>query len=343
MFQNWASGNHLNPECGPCSKRMLLVGQIYAPLDNSANHRTLYQFCCVNHDCYGKVGSWVCLRDEIKDSISSVSTVPTATTRVTDTFWNDDADDWGDEEEPSIPIESLSVNDSNSTDLNNLKTENIPSAELEIETTHEANVVSEPPTKPSEDIRSLLNPTVRSIPESAITEFSSFYLNVTEEQLSVNQKLDLRANELLKEYQRKENCDLKQIQSRTAAKPNGTEGEDYEKSLPSHGDELVHKFISKAQACPEQLIRYNRGGSPLLLQPLPTQCIPNCRYCGSKLVFEMQLMPHLSQRLTLTDFEQDGGSLTEFGTVIVFACSESCWNAKDSVREEYLVVQTETF
>ena len=39
--------------------------QIYAPLDESANHRALYVFCCTNQSCQCKSGSWCCLRDEV--------------------------------------------------------------------------------------------------------------------------------------------------------------------------------------------------------------------------------------------------------------------------------------
>ena len=350
LFQNWASGNHSNPECRLCSRKMLLVGQIYAPLDNSINHRSLYQFCCINNQCYGKSGTWICLRDEIKDQPMKCAISPTPTTQTCDTFWGDDADDWSDSETDEyknqetnnhFAIENLSIVDSNISSCDVAKKQNDEqSAYAELETETEESISVEPPLKPTEDIRNLFNPTIPSIPESAITEFTSFYLNVMEEQLRANQKLDLRAKELLTEYQSKENCDLQTLLT-SAAKNASKDREDYEKSLPSHGDELVHKFITRVQSCPEQLIRYNREGSPLLLQSLK-ECLPQCRYCGCKLVYEMQLMPHLSQRLKLVDSQHDG-SLTEYGTVLIFTCSKSCWNIADFPHEEYVVVQSDMF
>lgn len=345
---NWASGSHLNPECRLCSRKMLLVGQIYAPLDHSMNHRTLYQFCCINQQCCGKSGSWICLRDEIEDSPSQSPLLPTPVAQPCDSFWTDDADDWSDSEpseykttETNTPpaIEELSIEDSNISDPVKIEDHNITAyAEIEIGTGEESISV-EPPLKPTEDIRNLLNPAIPLIPESAVTEFASFYLNVIEEQPWLNQKLDIRARELLIEYQSKENCDLRTLPKSATKNGSTDKAEDYEKSLPSHGDELVHKFITRLKSCPEQLIRYSRGDSPLLLQPLK-ESVPHCRHCGSKLMFEMQMMPHLSQRLKLVDSQHDG-SLTEYGTVTIFTCTKSCWQRKDSPREEHVVIQSE--
>lgn len=51
-------------------------------------------------------------------------------------------------------------------------------------------------------------------------------------------------------------------------------------------------------------------------------------------------MPHLSQRLTLRDFP-DNPNPVEFGTIIIFTCSKSCWQEGDAARNEHVIVQME--
>ena len=216
-----------------------------------------------------------------------------------------------------------------------------PSAE--VEGMEESVTLDEAPQKPSEDIRRFFTPSEAPVPETG--EFSSFYIHVMEDSpiTSTDSKLDQRAKDLWLEYQRRENCDW------NVKKPSksGGDKESYEKAGPSHGDELVHKFISRVQQCPEQLIRYNLGASPLLLKSLTNKeslSQQKCRYCGSDLVFEIQLMPHLSQRLVLADFELNQTPV-EIGTVVVFTCSQSCWSTSDKSypKREHIVIQSEMF
>ena len=142
---------------------MLLVLQTYAPLDDSPNHRTIYQFCCVNAQCLGKLRSWICLRDEISDSIQESVAPYVVPKNLQPVVWNDDADDWGDGEEKiadqmkgnssisdcNLDIKSLNLEDPISTPCN--EEEMFPSAELEIESGEESISV-DLPVKPSIDI-----------------------------------------------------------------------------------------------------------------------------------------------------------------------------------------------
>ncbi|XP_032786212.2 programmed cell death protein 2-like [Daphnia magna] len=370
---NWASGNHSNPVCKLCNKQMLLAVQIYAPLNESLNHRTLYQFCCLHPQCHSKNEGWVCIRDETVDTsitfpCDKLQPITTALT----TSWINDADDWGDEEdmeadsgtpndhgrsEPQATmslhsgISTLTIKDvdskpskfASSKSLDTCDHITIPSAE--VEGGDESVVPDDLPSQPTVDIRALLAPSSAPILDPAGLKFSSFYLNVNEEcQAAVlsDEKLDQRAKELWEEYQRRENCDWKNLQKSNKITP-GRVDEAYEKVPPSHGDRVVHKFITQVQSCPEQLIRYNRGASnPLLLKQLTKEdsTISKCRHCNAALVFEMQLMPHLSQLLTIKDSTGDCKPV-ELGTVLVFTCSKSCWSGVP--REEYLIVQSEIY
>ncbi|XP_057372897.1 programmed cell death protein 2-like [Daphnia carinata] len=368
---NWASGDHPNPMCKLCHKQMLLAVQIYAPLNESLNHRTLYQFCCLQPQCQSKNEGWVCIRDETVDtSVTSSCDKLQPTATASTTTWIDDADDWGDEEDMeadsgtpnehgrSEPQATLSVQSGISTltiqDLDTKPSElalpksldtcdhiTIPSAEVEGD---ESVVPDDLPSQPTVDIRALFAPSSAPISDPSGLQFSSFYLNVSEEHQAAvlsDEKLDQRAKELWEEYQRRENCDWKNLQKSNKITP-GRIDEAYEKVPPSHGDRVVHKFITQVQSCPEQLIRYNRGASkPLLLKQLTKdEPISKCRHCNALLVFEMQLMPHLSQLLKLKDTAGDYQPV-EIGTVLVFTCSKSCWSGVPC--EEYLIVQSEIY
>ena len=96
-------------------------------------------------------------------------------------------------------------------------------------------------------------------------------------------------------------------------------GEKYESTEVSHKDKSFYKFYKKIQLSPEQCIRYNLGGSPLLSDPSFT--IPQCEKCRKPRQFEMQIMPPLISILQLK------GSAThplDFRTVLIWTCQGDC-------------------
>ncbi|KAK0417236.1 hypothetical protein QR680_012898 [Steinernema hermaphroditum] len=83
--------------------------------------------------------------------------------------------------------------------------------------------------------------------------------------------------------------------------------------------QIFQKIISRYS---DQIVRYSRGGSPLLatdFAPTPKE-VPNCENCGAARVFELQLTPHL---LSLIDVDSLGQSI-DWATVLVYTCSKSC-------------------
>ncbi|XP_011499463.1 PREDICTED: programmed cell death protein 2-like [Ceratosolen solmsi marchali] len=86
------------PQCRLCGLHQLLALQIYAPLDNSKYHRTLYIFVCTNPNCWNQNESWTCLRVQSIEQASNIALLSSSCTTVetSATNWVDDADDWGD-------------------------------------------------------------------------------------------------------------------------------------------------------------------------------------------------------------------------------------------------------
>lgn len=147
MFQDWPTGQKkLNaPQCRLCGLHQIFALQIYAPLNFSKYHRTLYIFTCINPNCWNQNESWTCLRVQSleqstssSDSSSLLSTVKTSATS-----WLADADDWNDSCNDNISEKNgnnLSSNDLDQFNLTN-KTSNY---EDELETNFLELMVDDP-------------------------------------------------------------------------------------------------------------------------------------------------------------------------------------------------------
>ncbi|CAF1034721.1 unnamed protein product [Rotaria sordida] len=117
--------------------------------------------------------------------------------------------------------------------------------------------------------------------------------------------------------------------------------EKYEKTPDiEHGDVVFYRFQQKIRYAPDQIIRYDWSGNPLILTKLDANTlstIQKCRYCQSSCVFEFQVMPALVNFLKI-----DNQIGLEFGTVFVYTCSSNCWNDNnDLYRFENVFVQAD--
>jgi pre-rRNA-processing protein TSR4 len=100
-----------------------------------------------------------------------------------------------------------------------------------------------------------------------------------------------------------------------------------------HLDVAFQKFADRVGQNPEQVLRYERGGTPLLYshddevakillnsrKEYSTRQIPPCGGCGKReRVFEFQLMPHAITVLEGDELSLDG---MEWGTILVATCT----------------------
>lgn len=110
-------------------------------------------------------------------------------------------------------------------------------------------------------------------------------------------------------------------------------------------DKTFQRFADRLAQNPEQVIRYEFRGQPLLYSKsdavgkllAPSSAlnakvvvgqggasggrIPRCENCGSGRVFEVQLTPHAITELEAEDWSLDG---MEWGTIIVGVCEKDC-------------------
>ncbi|XP_042306447.1 LOW QUALITY PROTEIN: programmed cell death protein 2 [Sceloporus undulatus] len=88
-------------------------------------------------------------------------------------------------------------------------------------------------------------------------------------------------------------------------------------------DKIFQKFKERISLEPEQIIRYCRDGEgPLWIsgENIPQETdIPQC-LCGSKRVFEFQVMPQLLNHLKVDSLEES----IDWGILAIYTCAENC-------------------
>lgn len=130
-------------------------------------------------------------------------------------------------------------------------------------------------------------------------------------------------------------------------------------TFESELDKAFMKFSTRLSHNPEQVLRYEFRGVPLLysaaaatdsgakITTVGAGSVPSCEYCGSHRVFEFQLVPHA---ITVLEEGRAGVGLgkndegMEWGTIIMWVCSKDCAPQELGVtgwREEWAGVQWE--
>ncbi|KAG6206580.1 hypothetical protein E4U35_001622 [Claviceps purpurea] len=99
-------------------------------------------------------------------------------------------------------------------------------------------------------------------------------------------------------------------------------------AFESSMDATFQKFADRLAQNPDQVIRYEFGGAPLLYsktdavgEKLSKGCIPGCSNCGGSRIFEVQLTPNAITELEADDMSLEG---MEWGTIIVGVCAKDC-------------------
>ncbi|XP_075045052.1 programmed cell death protein 2-like [Mixophyes fleayi] len=298
----------LFPSCPLCSAVLCHVVQVYCPLEGSQYHRVIHVFACGKKSCWGKPESWVALRSQsLVGYKSKITQTLSQQDKTSAADWCEDADNWGsDDDEPyTTPSVTLITSD--------------PSVPLQTDWRSQLQSLSL--TDTSEPV------------QSCHPVFQSYYMAVAEEEdCECDTDLD-HARRLLREYEQREETLMEDLESFEGK----GEGEKYEKSDLQNRNSVFYKFLKKISPCQQQILRYSWNGTPLYMSPpdVASQPLP-CTRCGGKRVFEFQLMPALVSMLHGTEADL----MLEFGTVLIFTCERSCWEARDNepVRE-FCIVQ----
>ncbi|KAL8766683.1 MAG: hypothetical protein Q9209_006613 [Squamulea sp. 1 TL-2023] len=113
-------------------------------------------------------------------------------------------------------------------------------------------------------------------------------------------------------------------------------------SGPAKADKTFLRFAARLAQNPEQVLRYEWCGQPLLyskdddvgkvfpsassstttsFQKMSQNRIPGCTNCGSRRVFEFQLTPHAISEL---EREEEGLEGMDWGTIVIGSCEQDC-------------------
>ncbi|KFO30022.1 programmed cell death protein 2-like isoform X2 [Fukomys damarensis] len=309
------------PECERCRQPLVLVVQVYCPLEGSPFHRQLHVFACASPKC-GDHGarSWKVFRSQCLE-VREKETQDAQENDLATENWCDGADDWGsDIEEVPPPQLTLGLgNDSNSAkDVD-------CTAQLHDLHLQDTLLPAAHPAPPGEGVAI----------SSVTPQFLPYYICVVDEGDYRDFASLEHADSLLRDYQQREGVDMEQLLSQSFSRDGD---EKYEKAKIKNGNQMFYKFMKRIAVCQEQILRYSWSGEPLFLTCpiLEVSEVPACSYCGGQRTFEFQLMPALVSMLRSANSDL----LVEFGTILVYTCEKSCWPENHQTPlEEYCITQ----
>lgn len=389
--------------CEACGKDMYLLLQAYVPLEKSPYDRVVYVWACNQRLCMRKKGSFRVVRalklnpeyaqklDKVKPSTSQQvpATTPAKPSLGTNPFEMSNALFGGAGSgfaNPFAPPQST-VNPfapppgfglSAPTPAPAASTSPIPAVKSFASVTATSIPQDEESSDSEDDTETQEEPT--QWPEEPPV-FSPHYLYITEETLedssTVDDDISQRYSHLLALEQGANNHNDEEDHDGDDgyddADGSGSKGglggatwsgEMYEKSaLPKGVDKAFKKFTERVQSWPDQCVRYDFPGTPLLFSwsdrtaqmLLPTNSnqhskhttpsahrIPRCPACKGPRGFEFQLMPNLLSLLNVTSkkyiSEEELASLKgrkgaqmfdvgmEWGTILVYSCVDDCFS-----------------
>lgn len=104
-----------------------------------------------------------------------------------------------------------------------------------------------------------------------------------------------------------------------------SEGEAYEKEHPTvfKNDKNNYKFYKQLRRCPEQILRYDWNGEPIIPSINSNFSVERCQ-CQSAMTFEFQLMPSLITFLMKNKNNKNAKINLDFETILAYTCQKNC-------------------
>ncbi|KAF3906230.1 hypothetical protein ABW20_dc0101886 [Dactylellina cionopaga] len=365
-------------KCLSCNNLMPLLLQLDGNLPNSPhNARMLYLFGCRSKSCRKKPGSIRAIR-----GIKSATTLPPNPSKEvkaepTKPEESKPKSNMGDLIFGSSSSSGAHTNPFSTSQVNPFAKSNPFAKEDGVATltktfasvasisAPESNPV--PAKEPKEP--TLIGPPSPWPPASEIPQYPNFYLDASYEELEPD-ALTLQAQKLAKTIKMDTSDDMDEdltspSSSKKASASSSSSKPSKEKEFESAMNAAFLNFQNITSQNPEQVLRYERKGTPLLYSrddsigklllnnktatgsgsaDISLSRVPRCTNCGRGRCYEAQLMPHAISVLE----ETAEGSLDEgmvWGTIIVATCEADCAVAgseKGRYIEEWVGVQWET-
>lgn len=118
-IKDWPFPEITVPPCPLCGLGRPLIVQIYAPLENSQFHRTLFIFSCINPNCSNQSQSWICVRSQILEKHNSEKEVITVPSKKSNITWCNGADEWDEPENQMSTSDNENCNEENGNLIKN--------------------------------------------------------------------------------------------------------------------------------------------------------------------------------------------------------------------------------
>ncbi|KAK6357242.1 hypothetical protein TWF718_001563 [Orbilia javanica] len=363
-------------KCLSCNNIMPLLLQLDGNLQDSPHHtRMLYLFGCRSKPCHKKKGSIRAIRGVKSTGVpppnaqKPAAPAPIAEPKVEEQKPKSNLGDMifggSSSGAPTNPFASsqsnpfAKPNPFAKDDVTTLTKSFAQAASISAPTTESKPVPKSEPAEPA-----LIGPPSPWPPASSIPQYTSFYLDASYEELEPD-ALTLQSQKLAKTIKMDTTDDMDEditpSSSKKAAASSSSSKVSKEKEFESAMNAAFLNFQSITSQNPEQVLRYERKGVPLLYsrddsigQLLVNQKsgsggislskVPRCSNCGKGRCFEIQLMPHAISVLE----EGTEGALDEgmvWGTIIVGTCEADCplaGSEKGAYIEEWVGVQWET-
>lgn len=99
-------------------------------------------------------------------------------------------------------------------------------------------------------------------------------------------------------------------------------------------DKFFTKYKQCINECPEQVLRYDRGGSPLYVAKPEFDTIPPCSFCNSERQFEFQVLSTVLNEIGGNDIANG----LDWGTLLIYTCKNSC-DSGPAYKAEFLLKQ----
>ncbi|XP_077291586.1 zinc finger protein RP-8 [Arctopsyche grandis] len=300
-------------QCIVCNEPLVFLCQIYAPIDDSeeAFHRTLFFFICKNGSCY-------------KPNESNCIKVLRCQLKRDNEFYSHD---------PPLEDENAEFDDSKCPALcyicgckgpnhcSKCKRINYCGKSHQVyhwKNGHRESCCNENPSE-SKDIQ----------PKNNII--------FPELELTIEEETEEKVTETSEEQE------LKYLNKLIAEEKAGCLNDASETELEQYANASVEdktflKFKKRIAREPDQVLRYNRGESPLWISSKPlisNEDIPNCKYCNGKRQFECQIMPQLLNYLDL----EFGVSSIDWGILAVYTCANHCTDKEVPYKSEFIFKQ----
>ncbi|KAJ2946996.1 hypothetical protein O0L34_g16340 [Tuta absoluta] len=316
-LQNLPSPTELT--CKRCSHPLVFLCQVYAPYEESRDcfHRTIFIFICRNGSCCRTncADNFIVLRCQLQRKNDYFSFEP---------YEESEKEEFSMEQWPKLCNVCGAKGPSHCSKCKKIFYCSRQHQILDWQKGHK----QECPQLQAKDSVKYNNFIVTEAGKSIL--FKEWELIVDEEDeeevknVDVNQEMD----KLKKLMQEKKAGTLSNVSE--------SELEEYTtKTLPE--DKVFNKFNKRVARHPDQVLRYDRGGSPLWITGHTGNSIvhvPNCEYCQEERVFEFQVMPQL---LNFINVGIDFNSI-DWGVLAVYTCKNSC-NQGPAYKQEFMIKQ----